>query len=44
LTPVSDTTKVTLGHQIVIGALVLAAATAVWASIGWVRRKRFESR
>lgn len=44
LTPVSDNTKVTLGHQIILGALVLAVVAAAWASIGWLRRKRFERR
>jgi hypothetical protein len=41
---VSENTKVTLGHQIIIGALVLAIVATAWAAIGWVRRKRFESR
>lgn len=44
LTPVSDNTKVTLGHQIIIGALLLAAAASLWAAIGWMRRRRFERR
>lgn len=44
LTPVSDETKVTLGHEIVIGAVVLAAAALAVAGFGRLRRKRFESR
>jgi predicted carbohydrate-binding protein with CBM5 and CBM33 domain len=44
LTPVSDTTKVTLGHQILIGALVLAAGALAVAGFGRLRRKRFENR
>jgi chitin-binding protein len=44
LTPVSDSTKVTLGHQILIGALVLAFGALAVAAIGRLRRKRFENR
>jgi predicted carbohydrate-binding protein with CBM5 and CBM33 domain len=44
LTPVSDQTKVTLGHQILIGALVLVFGALVMAGFGWLRRKRFENR
>jgi predicted carbohydrate-binding protein with CBM5 and CBM33 domain len=44
LTPVSDNTKVTLGHQIVIGALLLAVGALVVAAIGRLRRNRFENR
>jgi chitin-binding protein len=44
LTPVSDETKVTLGHQIIIGALVLAFGALVVGMIGRLRRKRFENR
>ncbi|HEY0531184.1 MAG TPA: lytic polysaccharide monooxygenase [Actinoplanes sp.] len=44
LTPVSDNTKVTLGHQILIGALVLAVGALAVAGFGRLRRKRFENR
>lgn len=44
LTPVSDNTKVTLGHQILIGALVLGVGALAAAGFGRLRRKRFESR
>jgi chitin-binding protein len=44
LTPVSDNTKVTLGHQILIGALVLAFGALAVAAFGRLRRKRFENR
>jgi predicted carbohydrate-binding protein with CBM5 and CBM33 domain len=44
LTPVSDSTKVTLGHQILIGALVLAVGALAVAGFGRLRRKRFENR
>ena len=44
LTPVSDNTKVTLGHQILIGALVLAVGALAVAGFGRLRRRRFENR
>jgi chitin-binding protein len=44
LTPVSDETKVTLGHEIVIGGVVLAAAALAIAGFGRLRRNRFENR
>jgi chitin-binding protein len=44
LTPVSDTSKVTLGHEIVAGALLIAVGVAGWAVIGRMRRRRFENR
>jgi chitin-binding protein len=44
LTPVSDSTKVTLGHQILIGALVLVVGALAVAGFGRLRRKRFENR
>ncbi|MFI6077744.1 lytic polysaccharide monooxygenase [Actinoplanes sp. NPDC051343] len=44
LTPVSDNTKVTLGHQILIGALVLVFGALAVAAFGRLRRKRFENR
>jgi chitin-binding protein len=44
LTPVSDETKVTLGHQILIGALVLVVGALAVAGLGRLRRKRFENR
>lgn len=44
LTPVSDDTKVTLGHQIVLGALVLGVGALAVAGFGRLRRKRFERR
>jgi predicted carbohydrate-binding protein with CBM5 and CBM33 domain len=44
LTPVSDQTKITLGHQIIIGAVLLAAGALAVAVIGRLRRKRFENR
>jgi predicted carbohydrate-binding protein with CBM5 and CBM33 domain len=44
LTPVSDSTKVTLGHQIIFGAIVLAVGALIVAAIGRLRRKRFENR
>jgi predicted carbohydrate-binding protein with CBM5 and CBM33 domain len=44
LTPVSDNTKVTLGHQILIGALALVVGALAVAGVGRLRRKRFENR
>ena len=44
LTPVSNDTKVTLGHEIVIGAIVLAVAALAVGGFGRLRRKRFENR
>jgi chitin-binding protein len=44
LTPVSNDTKVTLGHEIVIGAIVLAIAALAIGGFGRLRRKRFENR
>jgi predicted carbohydrate-binding protein with CBM5 and CBM33 domain len=44
LTPVSENTKVTLGHQILLGALVLAVGALAVAGFGRLRRKRFENR
>jgi predicted carbohydrate-binding protein with CBM5 and CBM33 domain len=44
LTPVSDETKITLGHEIVIGAVLLAAGALGVAVFGRLRRKRFENR
>ena len=44
LTPVSNDTKVTLGHEIVIGAIVLAVAALAIGGFGRLRRKRFENR
>ncbi len=44
LTPVGNQSRVTLGHQIIVAALVIAAAGTGWAVIGWLRRKRPEIR
>jgi predicted carbohydrate-binding protein with CBM5 and CBM33 domain len=44
LTPVGDESRVTLGHQIVAGALVVAFGVTAWAGIGRLRRRRFENR
>jgi chitin-binding protein len=44
LTPVSDESKITLGHQFLIGAVVLAAGALIVAGFGRLRRKRFENR
>jgi predicted carbohydrate-binding protein with CBM5 and CBM33 domain len=42
--PVSDTSKVTLGHWIVAGALVLGLGAAGWAGVGAMARRRRENR
>lgn len=43
-TRVGDESRVTLGHQIVVAALVVAFGVTAWAVIGRLRRKRFENR
>jgi predicted carbohydrate-binding protein with CBM5 and CBM33 domain len=43
-TRVGDESQVTLGHQIIVGALVVAFGVTGWAGIGWLRRKRLENR
>ena len=43
-TRVGDESRVTLGHQIVVAALVVAFGVTAWAGIGRLRRKRFENR
>jgi predicted carbohydrate-binding protein with CBM5 and CBM33 domain len=40
LTPVSDNSDITLGHQIIVGAVLLAAGAVVWAAIDRIRRRR----
>ena len=44
ITPVGDTSKVTLGHQIVAGALVVGAGFLAYALIAGFLRKRRENR
>jgi predicted carbohydrate-binding protein with CBM5 and CBM33 domain len=44
VTPVADTTQVTLGHQILIGACVLGLGAAAWAVVTGVLRRRRENR
>ncbi|MEU8818783.1 lytic polysaccharide monooxygenase [Actinoplanes sp. NPDC048796] len=44
VTPVADTSKVTLGHQIIIGALVLGFGAVAYAVITGVVRRRRENR
>ena len=44
ITPVGDQSKVTLGHGLVIGALVLAAGFLAYALIGGFLRRRRENR
>ncbi len=44
LQPVSDTSKVTLGHWIVAGALLAGFAAVAWAGAGVLLRKRRENR
>jgi predicted carbohydrate-binding protein with CBM5 and CBM33 domain len=44
ITPVSDESQVTLGHQIVLGALVVAAGFLAYALIGGFLRRRRENR
>jgi predicted carbohydrate-binding protein with CBM5 and CBM33 domain len=43
-TRVGDESRVTLGHQIVVAALVVAFGVTAWAGISRLRRKRFEKR
>jgi chitin-binding protein len=42
-TPVSDESQVTLGHQIIAGALLVAVGAGVWALVGGLRRRRREN-
>ncbi|XVV09072.1 lytic polysaccharide monooxygenase auxiliary activity family 9 protein [Actinoplanes sp. CA-131856] len=44
VTPVADTSKVTLGHQIIIGALVLGFGAVAYAVVTGVLRRRRENR
>jgi predicted carbohydrate-binding protein with CBM5 and CBM33 domain len=43
-TRVGDESQVTLGHRIIVAALVVAFGVTAWAVIGLLRRKRFENR
>jgi hypothetical protein len=43
LTPVSDESSITLGHQIVAGAVLLGVAAVLWAIVDRLRRRRREN-
>jgi chitin-binding protein len=44
LTPVAGESQITLGHQIVAGALILGIGAGLWAAIGGLLRRRRENR
>lgn len=44
ITPVSDNSRVTLGHWIVAGAVVLGSGAVAWAGTGAILRRRRENR
>ena len=44
LTPVGEQSQITLGHQIVAGALILGVGGLLWAAIGGFLRRRRENR
>jgi chitin-binding protein len=44
LTPVGDESRITLGHQVIAGALLVAVGAAAWALVGGLRRRRRENR
>jgi len=44
LTPVGDQSQVTLGHQILVGGLVVGVGGVLWAAIGGLVRRRRENR
>jgi len=44
ITPVGDQSKITLGHGLVVGALVVGAGFLAYALIGGFLRRRRENR
>jgi chitin-binding protein len=44
ITPVGNESQITLGHQIVAGALALGIGAGLWALIGGLVRRRRENR
>jgi predicted carbohydrate-binding protein with CBM5 and CBM33 domain len=44
LTPVGEQSQITLGHQIVAGAMILGVGGLLWAAIGGFLRRRRENR
>ncbi|MET0425367.1 MAG: lytic polysaccharide monooxygenase [Actinoplanes sp.] len=43
LTPVSNENSITLGHQIIAGAVLLGVAAVLWATVDRLRRRRREN-